>query len=218
MIDICLNMKQELLTRVIAAEKLNEWTKKERTYKAIQKERAKDLKRDTKVTFWSKLEDMYCIVVVYEDYSHTDIFLECKSLCISIKNVNPSESVNNQNGFCKHRYMAYYLFCLLKATNLMKFRNINARIFFLDYRNAFNTVLHAMVYNMLVTIGASPHFIDIIKNLYEDICIKVRTNGVESDKFCINALLLHWGHPEFIALRDFHQSDDQGRRRGCQLL
>ena len=95
-----------------------------------------------------------------------------------------------QNGFMRYRSGAHHLFCMLKSLKILKLRNEIARIFFLDYRKAFDTVHHVIMFNRLKSIGVPPDLIDIIRNLYDNLLVKVRVNEIEPDTFQIKAGLL----------------------------
>ena len=62
----------------------------------------------------------------------------------------------HQNGFRKHRCGAHHLFCMMKSLKILRSMGKQARIFFLDYRKAFDTVPHDILWNRLRTIGIPP--------------------------------------------------------------
>ena len=68
---------------------------------------------------------------------------------------------------------------------LEKSREVGTDVYlcFIDYRKAFDTVVHEVLWNVMAEIGFTKHLIDLIRNLYMSQKATVRTTHGITDAF-----------------------------------
>ena len=81
----------------------------------------------------------------------------------------------NQSGFREDRSCSDCIFSLQSTIHLqLRLRKREVYVLFVDFRRAFDSINHNLLWNKLYDIGISAKFIRIIKKLYENATLRVR--------------------------------------------
>jgi len=69
--------------------------------------------------------------------------------------------------------------------NLEKEYGKDVHICFIDYSKAFDCINHELLWKTLLEMGIPKHLIQLLKRLYEDQSVVIRTEFVDTDRFKI---------------------------------
>ena len=144
-----------------------------------------DWKRSIYVTLFKKGNPKHC-----ENYrtialiSHTSKVL-LKIIQKRLNAFSESQLPLEQAGFRKKRGTRDHIANLRWILEIAKERNNNVFLCFIDYSKAFDCVDHNTLWNVLHKMGAPPHLIHLMKNLYLDQEAKIKTEDGDTEWFGI---------------------------------